>query len=1100
MKSDSSPDVAETESQSRKTLTSGRRVGASIALATLRFRRTTTVALVSISALCFASIVVLLALPSLVADRSVRHTLEGLPLSERVVSVVVGPEKRPTPAERDGIDRTIRTQLAVPGLGATSRVVLFRALSDRDDDEYRLTGATNLRTIARLQSGRWPTSCTPQRCEVVAVAFGDTGPAVATAAEDVDPAAAGSADGSADGSTPDSIDVPGLAVVGSITPTDLFPFVGQLAAGPTETLLIADDPEKVHAFLPLQLIRRVDGWVAPVEPQRTDRAQVLRLLDRAAGLPAAVDLAGMSVEAPEDELLGALDRSESSGRTIALAGAQLLAALGLAWLTVLLAEHETDQASVARLVRRGASSATFRARRLMLAAAPVGAGALLGIGAGALAVVAVAQAWSVSLHGVRALLWSAGTAAWLLLAIGVLMVLHLAVGTATTGTGSPSVVGRFRIRDVVGVAVIGGLLVACVRTIQRASGLASDGPTRASAWMWPLAVSLATVVVVLRTQSIRTRFSRTAGLLAVGSRDVVVGLGAALSAVAVGSCLIAVGARETVRTQARDQGVSSAPTDFRLGVGRSLVRPAELRASPQWAKIRERTTSSDVLRRGVGLLTGTGDNTLEVLGVEPTILTNVRSWRRDYGPSPARVAKALTTAAPPAIGVPIPADAGEIVVQIDGVDEQLQVAAVLARSDGSWHETILRPDQVGVLPATTSGPASDPTSGPPLSAASLGTPSGTLRGALEPADQLGSFIGVRISVDGEFAAQLEHAIGEGSSSTGTDIGASTFTGEKTANLVLRGVATTPLATKAAALRPLNLDLALLTSEQAILNQEAEGALEIRLALQGRSALIVPAGGSDPLPAHVDQQTAELAGGVGATFVAETLGKRLSFVVSSIGTHFPTVGDRFLVADLARLSRELNLAQPGVGTASELWLAANRAGDESTVAALLRAAPFDRLELTDRIAIETSQRRDPLRNIAVQIMLAAAIASMLAATIAAALAAHRVLRSQNNFRNTLLLDGITETAIRRTIRTQMIWSTLASIPIAVMAGILSLRLIARDIAPVGTDTSSLPLRVLLPTFPAILISVLVICCVAIGVACGIGAVPIVHREDLLRDSA
>jgi hypothetical protein len=1004
------------------------RLAAGLVGAGRRFRAAPRLIASMIAALMFAALLVLLTLPSIVGDLTVRHQLNGLAPAERSVTVVVSPERQPTVAERSSFDATVQTQLSVPGFGATTRVTSFRSLSSPQGSLYRLVGTENIKRALRLSSGRWPASCTKDLCEVLSVG-----------------AASVARSGRGTG-TIDLPDVSYLRVVGRAIPGPTFPFVGALAPSSGELLVVADGPDAVQAVTTLRLIRRVNGWIAPIVPSDVSTKSVASLVDGAARIRQKIDIPGVSVEMPSDELEDALGRSKSSGRTIAIVGAQLLSLLLVSCAVSGFALRQNHLLAYDRLKRRGANGALLGWFTALSSLLVVLIGSLIGLVLGLGTIAVVVRLVDVSLNEtLRGLI---GVRPFMAVTVAALLVFGMITSAMNDRASRPVVrFGRIRLSDLVALAVVvvvvGVLLVARTpntlvddssETVLRSAGSSTS-------WWWPIAVTgallwlawrvLSGVLLFLRVRMNKLRSTNPAAAL-LGTRSLArqrVSLtSAALASIAAAVCVFAIGTRSTLAPNSTDQAGYSVPLEYRLRVGSSLVRPDELRSSKPWQALPTSIVETDVVRRGVAVLGGSGDGAAEVIGIDPLALRHARYWRADYGSR--RNTARLQTEKPAPIGASIDSSATELVVEVSGDWKNLDIAAVLERTNGTWHE----------LRLTESG-------------------ANSLSAVLEEGDPGGRLLGYRIGLKSFFAEQIEHKIGEGN----------TFTGESRLTIEIAGARSMP------GRRRIDLDPASLRSDQAILRPGPAGGLEVRVALQGSSVLVLPDVAIDPIPAVVDATTAQVAGGAGETFFVETLQRRIAFRIIGIATRFPTAADRFIVADVNHVARQFNLAQPGFGTPTEAWVGvrpgAQFNSDRARLGATLTAAPLNQLLVNDQRSIAQQLRRDPLRQMSVAILLATAILGALVTAIGLAISALSDTADQEQFRRTLRLEGVSDRTIGRAIGRRILLGSVVLLPFGCIAGVVLLRATARDLgAGAVNEVTGLSLRSVV-SIPFTLISLL-----------------------------
>lgn len=1034
-----------------------------LARAQLATRRATTLITSSIVALSFASLVVLLMLPAISGDLAIRHELETLPPAQRSVTIVISPERRPNADERTRFDQTVRRQLSIPGYGPITRVSFFRSLSSPTGAVFRLVGTEHIRSALTLTSGRWPSRCDAERCEVLSVGAAS-------------PARSGRGVG-----TVDLPDVDYIRVVGRATPGSRFAFVGPLAPSTGELLVVADGPDAVQNLRTLDLIRRIDGWDAPIVASEVGRRSVEKLLNAAAEINEKIDISGVAVTVPSDELEDALRRTRSAGATIATSGAELLCLLIVGCAVGGLAARTNHMLAYERLKLRGARRTVLTSYRVFVAALVTIVGLVGGVLVGFVAVSAIASASDVAVRSVILEPWRSGSVI-VLVAAGFVLFLILLFTMNDPGERRVLRVGRVRMTDAIAIPTIGAVLYG-VRGVQTSASETSFS----RAWFSLIVVTCALVWVVVRCLPVVSRIVRNRALkrmplfATVGTRSAsrqhLSLASAALTSVAAAMSVFAVSTATTLEVNTRDQAGFAVPLDYRLRIGSSLLRPDELRNTASWRQLRSKLVDTDVVRRSATLLGETGDASIEVLGVRPPALAAARAWRSDYGPKAADAPALLKSTPPSVVGARMDKGGTYLFAEISGERTALDIAAVLERVDGTWHEIALK-EQVG--------PTSDRT---------------MLRGVLERGDRGGRFLGFRIGVSAFFAQQLEHKIGEGN--TFNDAAAA----EIRIHSVLLGADIGPDGEQMGVvdgrhLQKIALAASTLRSDRAVLRLRDDDSLDVRVSLQGTSALLLPDEDGNPIPALVDSATAKLAGGIDSTFFVETLQRRIAFRVVALANRFPTAADRFVVADLEAVERQFNLAQPGFGTPTEAWVGLRRESASSELVAQLRDAmqsePVNQLLVEDRLAIARQLVRDPFRRTSALLLSASLGVALLVAFVGHIVSSRSDVMDQDLFRRTLRLQLVPDRAIANSFAWRSILGVVVAVPLGGLAGVVLVRVAAASIGSgASNEVDGLPLR-LIVAGPLTLASVAVLSA-ALGVASYFGSrsAPTIPVEDLLR---
>jgi hypothetical protein len=947
-----------------------------------------------------AALAILVVLPTVAGDLLLRRTLQELDPSERAVTVALAPESQPTQAVIGSVDAGLRARLAVPGIGPLRRLVEFRALAMPDGTLFRLGGMEDLNSGVQILDGRLPQSCTPNRCEVVAV-------------------------GKNAGTDLNKLALPDVVIVGHVARTDPVPFTGGLTPNVGETLLLSGDPAAVNAVESIRLIRRVDAWVATIVPSEVNRSALAQLL---VTLPAAakdITIPGVTIDAPDTLLRTALSRADVAGRSLALPIGQTLVLLFGVSTLVGLGLRNRHRLASDRLARRGADRSLLMSFDAISGVIAVGAGCIIGTATGALA------SWLL-LRGLDLPTGPTLRAAWTSSAIRRFVAALVALWLVTTGFM------RLRVRDgsarqrrvlssdLIGLVTIGVIALLLKRGNTSTAQLSTG--TDPLLWSLPilLAVTLACaavrIVPILLSLAGRSLPSRAAlariALLDATRRPLRPLAAASIIAAAVAFGSFALSYRTTLMQGAREQAAFEAPFDATLNVGRDLVRPWQLTKTTDWNQVLAGTTATDVLRRGVTLRrSGTGGDGIDLIGLDPATLTSARSWRPDYGASPEQASQALTLPPPVPVGSIIPDGTTTLRAGVVGTWDGSELAFVLARADGTWHEELAAPDGQGR---------------PTL--------------VLEATDRGGRFIGFRVGQPASTTERIEHHVGEGN------------TGAPAASVALafRDV----IAVAASGDVALPFEPSRFSSRQANVTVRDDGSMQVEVALQGSAALVLPTPSRDPLPALVDTVTASAA--QDGIVTIDTSGSQIAFRVVGVAPLFPTASNRFIVTDVAHLRQHLDLAQPGFGTPTEVWLASDTSAHETELRQLLQKAPYQALKVDSRVERYDTLRTDPLSRMTLAVLLgSAALAGLLAA---GALALNAVAeRSEDEaFHRALALEGATHRVISKLVADRAMGLALVAVPVGLVGGGFLVSIIV-DVVKISATagTPQPPLRLFLP---------------------------------------
>ena len=207
-----------------------------------------------------------------------------------------------------------------------------------------------------------PTSCTPQRCEVVQVGAG---------------------------TTPDTTRL-GVVVVGRVERANPLLLSGTFDPGTDAPLLLGANTEQMAASSILENFQRSWGWVAPVDLRLVRRLGVEQYLARSNDVADLLfQSPGLVLTAPDDVLRAEDDRARRSGQRFALLGGTSAAlVLGLAVVAAVSARRD-HMAVIRLLLTRGATPAQLTGFSLAEALWPALLGAAVGVVGAYLAALAV---------------------------------------------------------------------------------------------------------------------------------------------------------------------------------------------------------------------------------------------------------------------------------------------------------------------------------------------------------------------------------------------------------------------------------------------------------------------------------------------------------------------------------------------------------------------------------------------------------------------------------------------------------------------------------------------------------------------------------------
>ena len=900
----------------------GKGVGRLAAIAQLVLRRASTRPgrglLVAAGIAIACALVAGLAGGSLAArDRSLQRTIAQLPEAQRAVRVGwSGTSPGPGFAK---LDRDARAALRPLG-SAPARSVEFRALH-LNQGPVQIAAIDSLRSFVRLDSGRLPRVCDPDRCEVLALS----------------------------GHPPSRLDAAGLhfRIVGRGSLTSKLPLGDVLVhepGMPAAPIVVASGVRTLTALPALTAIFRGYSWAAALRPRSLHVWNVGSVLADVANGETALQLhdSAFGVVAPVDQVLAARDSGQAAARRILLVGGEA-AALVLAFAVLAAAGLRRDvEAERQRLEHHGAS----RSQSSLLALAEAGIAATLGTVAGLIVGIAATVVIATQ-TGLPAIALARH-------ALGSPLVLLLVVGCGTTAAAL--VAGRLLVSepdsrrarvgalDAAAIAAALAVVLALVRGPATADELQHGQGAGILLLALPALVALATGVLLARLLGPLIRLAERAGrraapaprlaLLALARGRDRTAATAAFLAVSTGLAVFAVVYSSTLTAGDRDQAAFRVPLDFTASQGTTLTRPLDAASRATWQGIAPGATALPILRVPASVLLRNGSFVSpDLIGLPPSGLPALEAiGRAGLDTSPAAVGELLGSSRGAQLrGLRLPASAHSL--SLDGTATGVPVALTL---------TI----------ATRRGD---------IDLVSLKRAGSAYRGALPTAARGGLVIGVEFDPPEGNAKADAHQAAEGVQGAASQKGA-----------MLLG----PIRVAGRAIG----DLRTFVGRGGAHARVEPGGLRASYTLNGSArAYIRPREPFDsrPLPLLASPDVARAAG-PGGLLAIQVDGLNLRGRVVATASRFPTEADTpFLVADEASLAAALAADSPADSLPSELWLGVPSRSIEQASRAL-KNPPFSRLTITSRRSVEHALRDDPLaRGMVLALAAGAAVALILA---------------------------------------------------------------------------------------------------------------------------
>jgi hypothetical protein len=924
---------------------------------------------------------------TVVSGQALRHGLAELPVGDRSLAAVRS-GLRETPPGIATLDSTARDAFAPLAAGPVLVEMLSRSISDGAGHTFYFGAADGLAGRITVTSGRLPTSCTPTRCEVVAIGTGD--PAV----------------------SPDL----GLVVVGRAVRTDPLLFGGSFDPGDGAPMLLADGVTAAAQLDSLSAFQRNYIWVTAVDLDRVDVLGVDGYLARSAR--ASVELYGarLSLSAPDQVLRAEYDRAQRSSRRFALLGASAMALL-LGFAAIGAIGLRRDHSSTVELLRRrGATRRQVGLLTAIGALVPVAVGVVLGTAAG----YGLARAEGGGFATVRA---AAPTIAIGAFAAALVVAVFLQVGAGSNGSAGEDGPGRSRAAwRAVDITVVAGTVVAALAVARGAVTTQSlAGGTD------PLLLALPVITVVCGGLVVgRAWPALTAGLArllprrALAPRLGLVGAvrsplrpvaTAAFLAAATGIVAFAGSYQATLAQGARDQSTFAVPLDVTVRAGQTLRTP--LQVAPVSAYERAGATAFPVVRGTATVRLNASQSVVpQLIGVDPAALASIPNWSDVVGASSAdRVRSGLSGPAGPSgpfdpssgptdvtgpmPGIALPAGARSLAFGATGPVGDLDLSAFIRQPDGRDVATPL-----------------------------------TLAGARLVADldaplPAGSVLFAITLTENNFAnTRRQHRVGEGGNDAEALVG----------HVELSGV-----------------DFTGWTGDAGATGKVSAGPdrIAVDYELTGNRIVLRPATPAPvPLPVFTDPGTAAAASGGLLTL---GLGGSADVTARIVGVlpRFPTVGSSFVVASARGLADALDADAPGTGSVDELWL---RSADPQGLRAALGAAPFDQVAVDARQARVDRLAGDPVARGATGLLTGSAVLAFVVALLALVLLVVAERRDEAAQLYAWESDGVTPRTLRRSLLLRAVAVVVVAVPGGVLIGLLLSRLSTAlvRLTAVGTD--------------------------------------------------
>jgi hypothetical protein len=1000
-----------------------RRAAYPLALARTRLAsRGTRAAILGAGIAAGATVLGLVVGGSLVAqDRSLERALARVAPEDRTVHVAYFgvPASGETAAS---LDRAARDALAPISDAAPISVVAYKVLR-LQGAQVRIAGLDDLERWIRLESGRLPAGCTPERCEVIRIGGGGR---------------VGSEPGIR------------LVEVGRARLVSGLPFAGFALGGEAvlgenpnrpdaPPFVLASGTDEVAALPALEAFYRSYAWVVPLDPDvvhpwsvddfLADLGRARSTLEARAG---AFELA-----APTDELAAAEAASDIAARRLLLVGGQAAALLVAFALLAGVGMRRDVDAAWRRLTWHGGR----RWQLLLLSTAEVGAVAIAGtvlgwlLAAGGTALVADAAGSPAGAVVANSLVSLRGAIAAVALALTATVVLLLALRAPAARLGGRSL-STADAAALVALAVIG---VTLSRGELDARSLAAEGGTGSMLLLLPGLATLVAGVAAARLFApalrLLDRAARGAGTsvrlaalsLARNPGRAAVALAFVVVSVALG--LFALVYRATLEEGLADHVAYRFPADYVVtedfSVGK-LVPPLAAAPLARYEALPEADVVAVQRRSGsVGTLAGSRRFTL--VGVPSKAIGRLRGWRGDFSetPLPELAERVAPRGDVELRGVEVPDDATELRLPVrEHGGNAISLVADFVLPSGGFATVPL-----GTLPG---GPR-------------------VLRAPVPPEARGARLLGIG------FRRVLEvegHAQGNVLELTGTlRLGRLSFTRASGPPTVVP-------------------DYEDWTRVEALNAETDAGTNRIAYFVTGAAAtrfrLSQPTDG-EPVPVVASPALAAAADSEGLLPLRLANGRLLVKVVGTANA-FPTTSGDFVVADADLVATTMNADQPGVAVPNEIWVSGASAGARALLGQALREPPFDVLAVASRDEYERAVESEPLARGALLTLAAAAAVALGLSLLGLLLLLVSELRDERGELFDLEAQGVAPLTLRRHVRLRTLLVLAAGLLGGLLAGVV-LGALVTDLVTLTADATAVePPLVLRIEWPLLLLAV------------------------------
>ena len=220
---------------------------------------------------------------------------------------------------------------------------------------------------------------------------------------------------------------------------------------------------------------------------------------------------------------------------------------------------------------------------------------------------------------------------------------------------------------------------------------------------------------------------------------------------------------------------------------------------------------------------------------------------------------------------------------------------------------------------------------------------------------------------------------------------------------------------------------------------------------------------------------------------------------AVVTRFPGARRRALRSSTSpRCQPALDLLQPGAGTANELWLAADSADHERSIAEALSGPGFESVEVDSRVTRQAALATDPLAVVTLLILTASALVAMVLGACAVLFGAAADSTDDRPLLRMLALERVGGRRLVTMVAGKSFAAICLAIPLGLIGGRWLLQIATRLVAVSATSGQpNPPLRLAVPWVAVASLSMVLLGVLGLGALIGAMSARRVPHEDLMR---